>query len=612
MAGPAADPPGRALRGGELAARIRSATSTRAAELTAAGRTPRLAVVTATGDEASAWYVRSIENAAAKVGIACDVQRTSTTGGITAALTQLADDPEVHGVILQTPLPDGAGLAELATAIPVEKDVDGASPLSLGRLVAGLPTFAPATAEAVLALLDHYRVELRGRHAVVVGRSVVVGKPAAHLLLDRHATVTICHSRTADLAAVTRQADVLVAAAGRAALIGPGHVSPGATVIDIGTNAVPGGGLTGDVDPAVAAVAAALTPVPGGVGPVTTALLLRHVVEAAASVGLRRTQLGPCTTGCWAEDADGTGARGGTGGCPLVPMPGPAGMRIAGPGMGTCGTAPFSGAICSAPPPLLTLMERGAAGLTGTWTNSGPPSLSVVSAYGPPGTVRTALPPSVLTFTVRGAAANSSRALPPPVSAVTASGAVLKPMPASPPSVLTVAVTAATLTASSGPPPVSALSGPDRPFRVNGPFWVLTVSGPLTSAALTGPPPESRLASATPVAIIEPPMALTVSERLIPAACTSPPPETTFAAATPVTVTGPLSLTTVTATFSGTVMANPTLQSEFAQTGSVRLRRPRVTVAVTAGGLLSGGPNTIASVIWVRATGAPVISTGPP
>lgn len=273
------------LTGRELAAGIRAAAAARAAELTKEGRQPRLAVVTATDDEASAWYVRSIANAAANEGIACDVLRTTTANGISATLAQLADDPEVHGVILATPLPDGALLADLATAIPAAKDVDGASPESLGRLAAGLPAFAPATAEAVLALLDHYQVELRGRHAVVVGRSVVVGKPAAHLLLDRHATVTICHSRTADLAAITRQADVLVAAAGRAALIGPGHVSPGTTVIDVGTNATADGGLAGDVDPAVARVAAALTPVPGGVGPVTTALLLRHVVEAAAAVG---------------------------------------------------------------------------------------------------------------------------------------------------------------------------------------------------------------------------------------------------------------------------------------------------------------------------------------
>ena len=273
------------LTGRELATTIRAAAAARAAELTVAGRQPRLAVVTATDDEASAAYVRSIANAAGKEGIACDLLRTTTAAGVSATLAQLADDPEVHGVMLQTPLPDGALLADLARAIPAGKDVDGASPESLGRVTAGLPAFAPATAEAVLALLDYYQVELHGRHAVVVGRSVVVGKPVAHLLLDRHATVTISHSRTADLAAITRQADVLVVAAGRAGLIGPEHVSPGATVIDVGTNVTDAGQLAGDVDPAVAGVATALSPVPGGIGPVTTALLLRHVVEAAAVVG---------------------------------------------------------------------------------------------------------------------------------------------------------------------------------------------------------------------------------------------------------------------------------------------------------------------------------------
>ncbi len=275
---------GQELSGRELARQLRAAAAERAAGLTKEGRQPRLAVVTATDDGGSAAYVRSIANAAAREGIACDVARTTTAAGITATLAQLADDPEVHGIILQTPLPDGARLADLAAVIPPAKDVDGASPESIGRLVAGLPAFAPATAEAVLALLDHYPVELSGRHAVVVGRSVVVGKPAAHLLLDRNATVTICHSRTTDLPAITRQAEVLVAAAGRSGLIGPGHVSPGTTVIDVGTNATPDGGLAGDVDPAVARVAAALTPVPGGVGPVTTALLLQHVVQAAAAL----------------------------------------------------------------------------------------------------------------------------------------------------------------------------------------------------------------------------------------------------------------------------------------------------------------------------------------
>lgn len=280
------------LTGRELATTIRAAAAARAAELTVAGRQPRLAVVTATDDEASAAYTRSIANAAGKEGIACDLLRTTTAAGVSATLAQLADDPEVHGVMLQTPLPEGALLADLARAIPAGKDVDGASPESLGRVTAGLPAFTPATAEAVLALLDYYQVELHGRHAVVVGRSVVVGKPVAHLLLDRHATVTIGHSRTADLAAITRQADVLVVAAGRAGLIGPEHVSPGATVIDVGTNVTDEGLLAGDVDPAVAGVAAAFSPVPGGVGPVTTALLLRHVVEAAAAAEGRGEETG--------------------------------------------------------------------------------------------------------------------------------------------------------------------------------------------------------------------------------------------------------------------------------------------------------------------------------
>ena len=272
------------LSGRELAAGIRSGTADAAAARAALGHPPRLSVVTATDDEASAWYVRSLASAAAKAGIGCEVEDLgpqAAADGIAAQLSALSADPTVAGIILTTPLPGGARLAELAAAIDPAKDVDGANPVSLGRLMAGLPAFAPATAEAVLALLDHHHVELEGRRAVVVGRSVVVGKPVAHLLLDRNATVTIAHSRTRDLTAITRQADVLVVAAGRAHLIGPDHVTPGATVIDVGTNATPDGGLAGDVDPTVADVAA-LSPVPGGVGPVTTAVLLRHVTDAAS------------------------------------------------------------------------------------------------------------------------------------------------------------------------------------------------------------------------------------------------------------------------------------------------------------------------------------------
>ncbi len=271
----------RKLTGKELAAAIRTQTT---AEV-AAGPQPRLAVVVATDDEASLWYVRSIAKAAAGLGIAADLVDLgpgARAEQIRETLARLSADAGVHGVMLQTPLPAGISAQEMAAAIDPRKDIDGANPLSLGRLAAGLPAFVPATAAAVMALLDHYGVALEGRRAVVVGRSTVVGKPLAHLLLDRHATVTVGHSRTRDLASVTSAAEVLVVAVGRAGLIGAEHVAPGAVVIDVGTNPTDDGGLAGDVDfDAVAGVAGALTPVPGGVGPVTTALLLRHTARAA-------------------------------------------------------------------------------------------------------------------------------------------------------------------------------------------------------------------------------------------------------------------------------------------------------------------------------------------
>ncbi|MFK3979386.1 bifunctional 5,10-methylenetetrahydrofolate dehydrogenase/5,10-methenyltetrahydrofolate cyclohydrolase [Micromonospora sp. NPDC050397] len=276
------------LSGRELAATIRADTAERAAALTAAGTPPRLAVVVATDDASSAWYVRSISTAAVKAGIVCkvlDLGADAEVETIRATLADLSADNMVHGIVLQTPLPAGARLEDLAGAITVEKDVDGANPLSLGRLAAGLPAYPPATAAAVVAVLDHHEVELAGRRAVVVGRSTVVGKPVAHLLLDRHATVTVCHSRTPDLAAVTSTADILVAAAGRAGLVTADHVKRGAVVVDVGTNPTEDGGLVGDVDAEpVAEQAAGLTPVPGGVGPVTTALLLNHTVRAASTL----------------------------------------------------------------------------------------------------------------------------------------------------------------------------------------------------------------------------------------------------------------------------------------------------------------------------------------
>ncbi len=274
----------RPLAGRETAAALRR----RAAEAVAREGAVALAVVLATGDESAAWYVRSLVAAATRAGIGCEVTDLGPAAlatQIAATLRALSADPAVHGVILQTPLPAGLRLAELAALIEPGKDVDGANPVSLGRLTAGLPAFAPATAEAVLQLLDFHGIELAGRRAVVVGRSAVVGKPLAQLLLARDATVTVCHSRTPDLAAVTVEADVLVVATGRAGLITARHVRPGAVVVDVGTNPTADGGLVGDVDAdSVGAVAGALSPVPGGVGPVTTAQLLLNTAEASGAV----------------------------------------------------------------------------------------------------------------------------------------------------------------------------------------------------------------------------------------------------------------------------------------------------------------------------------------
>lgn len=291
--------------GRTIAVTMATATAAAADVLRSGGIIPTLAVLVPTEDAGAAWYVRSIQRAAARTGIACEVHRMGgprcalpSAAQISDRLTELSRDPAVHGVICQTPLPAGAGLARVGAAIPVRKDVDGANPASLGGLAAGLPdVFAPATAAAVLQILRHERIPLSGRRAVVVGRSMVVGKPAALLLLAEHATVTVAHSRTADLPAVCREADILVAAAGHPKLIGADHVRPGAVVIDVGTTptettggtgSTGGGGLAGDVDAAaVTGIASVLTPVPGGVGPVTTAVLMQHTLAAAARAAAR-------------------------------------------------------------------------------------------------------------------------------------------------------------------------------------------------------------------------------------------------------------------------------------------------------------------------------------
>ncbi|MFD6070747.1 bifunctional 5,10-methylenetetrahydrofolate dehydrogenase/5,10-methenyltetrahydrofolate cyclohydrolase [Amycolatopsis lurida] len=274
------------IDGRAIAAAITAEVTETAAKLRESGTAPTLAVLVPTDDDATAWYVRSIERAAKKVGVDCRVVQLEKPTGedVTRELDKLSADPSVHGIICQTPLPEGVTLDDVGAHIDPRKDVDGANPVSLGRLTAGLPTYAPATAAAVLEILKREQVALSGAQVTVVGRSTIVGKPAALLLLGEHATVTVCHSRTKDLAAVTKTADVLVVAVGRAHFVGADHVKPGAVVIDVGTNPTPEGGLVGDVDQAaVEEIAGSITPVPGGVGPVTTSLLLRHTVTAAQS-----------------------------------------------------------------------------------------------------------------------------------------------------------------------------------------------------------------------------------------------------------------------------------------------------------------------------------------
>lgn len=274
----------RLLEGRALAETIQNEAAATAGRLKVTGPAPTLAIVVATDNQDAAWYVRSIGKRAEAAGIDCrvrDLGPSADTEALAAELTRLAADDTVHGIILQVPLPAEVDIDALLPLIPVNKDIDGASPESAGRLVYGLPCFAPATAEAVTALLAAYDVPVAGRQAVVVGRSRVVGKPVAHLLLARDATVTICHTKTADLTTYTRSADILVVAAGHPGTITPDHVSENTTVIDVGTTVNEKGEVVGDVAPETAEACAGLTPVPGGVGPVTTALLLRHTVLAA-------------------------------------------------------------------------------------------------------------------------------------------------------------------------------------------------------------------------------------------------------------------------------------------------------------------------------------------
>jgi methylenetetrahydrofolate dehydrogenase (NADP+)/methenyltetrahydrofolate cyclohydrolase len=302
--------PARILDGLAMAKRMREEMAPQVAEFTRSrGRPPGLAIVLVGQNPASEVYVRNKLKAGREVGFRADLERLpegATLVDLLALVERLNASPVHDGILVQAPLPKGLG-AEAASrvfdALSPEKDVDGFTPGNVGRLVQGRPTLVPCTPVGIIELLTREGIPIAGRRACVIGRSEIVGKPMALLLLQRDATVTVCHSKTPDLAAVCREADILVAAVGRAGLVTTTFVKPGATVVDVGVNTLTdaaiaaqwypdghprlatfrkhGSLLVGDVHPEVAGVAGALTPVPGGVGPLTIAMLMTNTLRAA-------------------------------------------------------------------------------------------------------------------------------------------------------------------------------------------------------------------------------------------------------------------------------------------------------------------------------------------
>ena len=272
------------LDGKKIAGEIREDVARRTEELKRRGVVPGLSVILVGEDPASKVYVGQKEKACRETGFKSDLLRlpeTTTQAELLSLIGRLNGDPSVHGILVQLPLPAGIDPEAVIAAIDPAKDVDGFHPVNIGHLVSGVGGMVPCTPLGIVRMLESYRIPLAGKHAVVVGRSSIVGKPLAHLLLARDCTVTICHSRTPDLAYFTRQADILVAAVGRPRLIKADMVKPGAVVVDVGINRLETG-LVGDVDfDAVREVAGWITPVPGGVGPLTIAMLLENTLTSA-------------------------------------------------------------------------------------------------------------------------------------------------------------------------------------------------------------------------------------------------------------------------------------------------------------------------------------------
>lgn len=272
------------IDGKAVSAAVEVRTIERVAALAERGVTPGLAVVLVGDDPASQAYVNMKEKDCARIGIRSFDRRLpaeTTQDELDVVMRQLNADPDVHGILVQQPFPGHLDVEHVVAAVSPEKDVDGFHPENLGRLMRGLPGHRACTPWGVMRMLDHYDIDPRGKRAVVVGRSLLVGKPMGLMLLERDATVTWCHSRTADLPAVCREADILVAAIGRPRMIGAEFVKDGAVVIDVGINRT-AEGMVGDVDfSAVAPLCSAITPVPGGVGPMTRAMLMSNTVDSA-------------------------------------------------------------------------------------------------------------------------------------------------------------------------------------------------------------------------------------------------------------------------------------------------------------------------------------------
>jgi methylenetetrahydrofolate dehydrogenase (NADP+)/methenyltetrahydrofolate cyclohydrolase len=274
------------LDGRSLAAATRAALKQKVDALMQRGVQPGLAVIIAGDDPASKVYVRNKTHACEEVGMRSqriDYPASVTQEELISRVRKLNADPAVHGILVQLPLPKHVDSAHVLESIAPAKDVDGFHEANLGALMAGRPGVVPCTPLGCLRLIEHAGVRIAGQHAVVVGRSNIVGKPVAQLLLQKDATVTICHSKSTDLGAICRSADILVAAVGRPKLVTGSMVKPGACVIDVGINRLPDGKLAGDVDYETAKeVAGWITPVPGGVGPMTIAMLLENCLKAAS------------------------------------------------------------------------------------------------------------------------------------------------------------------------------------------------------------------------------------------------------------------------------------------------------------------------------------------